>query len=116
MAESSGWHTEPGRLRRADEADPRRGGEPIAAWLLQRACAGLLQGLVGASAESVDFCGSGGSRADEQCCGASVASGGDLAEVVVRYAVGRREPVCRAVADGGGNLPAAEAERVLLAG
>jgi uncharacterized protein (TIGR03000 family) len=71
---------------------------------------------VGASAELVDLCGSGGSRADEQCSGASVASGGDLAEAIIRYAVGRGEPVCRAVVDGGGNLSAARTERVLLAG
>ena len=57
-----------------------------------------------------------GVGADEQCGGAGVASGGDLEEVVVWYAVGRREPVCRAAADSGGNLSAATAERVLLDG
>src|SRR5215469_5281168 len=87
VAESSGWHAESARFCRADEADPRRGRKPVVAWLLQRARVWLLQGLVGASAEPVDLCGSGGSRADEQCCGAGVASGGDLAEVVVRHAV-----------------------------
>src|SRR5262249_13356611 len=56
------------------------------------------------------------SRADEQCGGASVASGGDWAETVFRYAVGRGKLVWRAVTDGGGNLPAAAVERVLLAG
>src|SRR5262245_54373408 len=99
VAESSGWHAESARLCRTDEADPRRGRKPVVAWLLQRARVWLLQGFVGASAEPLDFCGGGGSRADEQCGGASVASGGDLAEAVVRYAVGRRKPVCRAVTD-----------------
>jgi hypothetical protein len=54
----------------------------------------LLQRFVGASAEPVDLCGGGGSRADEQCRGAGVASGGDLAEVVVWYEVVNGEPVC----------------------
>src|SRR5262245_35268169 len=57
--------SESGSLCRTDEADPRRGGEPVVAWLLQRACAWLLQGIVGASAEPVDLCGSGRSGADE---------------------------------------------------
>src|SRR5262245_57062211 len=116
VAESSGWHAESGCLCRADEADPRRGRKPIVAWLLQRARVRVLQGLVGASAEPVDLCGSRGSRADEQCCGAGVASGGDLAKVVVRYAVGRGEPICRAATDGSGNLSEAKAERTRLDG
>jgi hypothetical protein len=58
----------------------------------------------------------GVSGADEQCRRAGVASGGDLAKVVVRCPVVSGEPVCRAVADSGRNLPAATAGRVLLAG
>jgi hypothetical protein len=46
--------------------------------------------------------------------GASVASCRDLVDVVVWYAVVSGEPICRAVADRGGNLPAATVERVLL--
>src|SRR5262245_11725721 len=116
VAESSGWHAESARLCRADEADPRRGRKPVVAWLLQCARVRLLQGFVGASAEPVDLCGSGRSRADEQCRGTSLASGGDLAEVVVRYAVVSGEPICRAATDGIRNLSEAKAQRALLDG
>src|SRR5262245_42845896 len=109
VAESSGWHAESGCLCRADEADPRRGRKPVVAWLLQRARVWLLQGIVGAPPKPVDLCGGGGSRANEQCRGSSVASGGDLAEAVVRYAVGSGKPICRAATDGCRNLSEAKA-------
>ena len=62
----------------------------------------------------VDLPGCRRRRADEQRGGALVASRGDLAEIVIRHAKRRRQPIRRNAAERHRNLPPAKLQRVPL--